>query len=126
MDQDDPQLKDLLSDLKTQRSVAADEISVLETIQKVGSRVITPERVERFAGLLRKALASDDPAFRKAYLRLFVDTVAVDDTEIRLHGRTMNLAKAASLDELPVAADMVPSFVREWRPRRDSNSRPQD
>ena len=126
MDQDDPQLRDLLSGLKARRSAAAEEIALLEASTWFGSRAITPDRIERFAGLLRRALASDDPAFRKAYLRLFVDTVAVNDTEIRVNGRTTSLAKAASLDELPAAADMVPSFVREWRPRRDSNPRPQD
>jgi hypothetical protein len=35
-----------------------------------------------------RALASDDAAFRKAYLRLFVDTVAINDDEIRISGPT--------------------------------------
>jgi site-specific DNA recombinase len=71
-------------------------------------------------------LQTGDPAFRKAYLRLFVDQVIVGDTEIRLRGPTAALAKAAANPSRPSAGDLVPSFVREWRPRRDSNPRPQD
>jgi hypothetical protein len=62
-------------------------------------------------------------AFRKAYLRLFVDCVVVSDTEDRIRGPKASLAKMAMLGSLPSAADMVPSFVREWRPLRDSNPR---
>ncbi len=71
-------------------------------------------------------MANPDPAFRKAYMRLFVDTVTVGDSEIAISGPKAALAKAATLNELPLTGTMVPSFVREWRPRRDSNPRPQD
>lgn len=66
-------------------------------------------------------MANPDPAFRKAYLRLFVDTVTVGDSEIALTGPKAALAKAATLNELPPAATMVPSFVRAWRPVGDGN-----
>ena len=35
---------------------------------------------------MREVLRADDPAFRKAYLRLFIDQVVVGDTEIRVRG----------------------------------------
>ena len=64
---------------------------------------------------MREALHSGDPSFRKAYLRLFVDLVIVGDAEIRLRGPTTALAKAATTTpHLP--GQMVPGFVREWRP----------
>ena len=63
-----------------------------------------------------------DVAFRKAYLRLFVDRVIVGDDAIRVRGPTVALAKAASTGDLPPAGGVVPSFVRGWRPVRDSNS----
>ena len=70
---------------------------------------------------MRAALAKDDPSFRKAYLRLFVDQVIVTDDEIRLRGPKAAPAKA--LTEPAIAAgDTVPSFVPKWRPVRDSNS----
>ncbi len=66
-------------------------------------------------------MANPDPTFRKAYLRLFVDSVTVGDSEIALTGPKAALGKAATPDELPPAAAMVPSFVRAWRPVGDSN-----
>jgi site-specific DNA recombinase len=122
MEQDDPQLRDLLTGLKLQRDRAAQDISLLESQAQTGQRTITPKRIERFAFAVRKALLDGDPAFRKAWLRLFVDTVVVSDTEIRIGGPTVNLAKAASSEGLPLTGNMVPTFVLDWRPVRDSNS----
>lgn len=70
--------------------------------------------------------ASDDPSFRKAYLRLFMGEVVVGDDKTRMRGPKLVPAKATSAAELPPAAGVVPCFVREWRPRPDSNPRPQD
>jgi len=126
MDVDDPALKEGLTVAKQKRKASADEVKLLEASATNGTRRITPERLARFADLLREALGSSDAAFRKAYLRLFVDQVVVSDQDIRMCGPTAALAKAATLDQLPPASAVVPSFVREWRPRRDSNPRPQD
>lgn len=82
---------------------------------------INDETIARLASALRDALQNGDPTFRKAYLRLFVDQVIVGDAEIRLRGPTAALAKAAAAPGLPPGGDLVPSFVRDWRPVRDSN-----
>ena len=122
MEPDDPQLRDMLGSLKAERASKAEEVKLLEKSARADDRAITAERVEQFAVLLRQSLANGDPAFRKAYLRLFVDIVVVGDTEIRISGPTGALAKAASEGALPDAATVVPSFVREWRGER--NPRP--
>ena len=62
-----------------------------------------------------------DVAFRKAYLRLFVDRVIVGDDDIKVRGTIVALAKAASAGDLPPAGGVVPSFVLDWRPVGDSN-----
>ena len=78
-------------------------------------------KIERFAQMVRDALSGPDPTFRKAYLRLFLESVTVGEGQIRMRGPTAALAKAATLDELPAASAVVPSSVREWRPVGDSN-----
>ena len=125
MDPDDPALADMLAGLKAQRAAAQDEVKLLES-SRTGSSSITPDKIARFTEALRTALHDDDPAFRKAYLRLFVDAVIVGQGELRIHGPISALAKGAGLGDLPPSGEMVPSFVRGWRPRRDSNPRPQD
>jgi hypothetical protein len=106
-----------------QRKQAEEEIALLESSLGPAARRITPERLSHFARLMREALQSGDAAFRKAYLRLSVDTVVVSDTEIRLSGPTASLAKAAATEGLPPAAELVPGFVRKWRPVGDGTYR---
>ena len=96
-------------------------MTLLEQAAVSGNASITEAKLARFAEAIRKAMANPDPAFRKAYLRLFVDTVIVGDSEIAITGPKAALAKAATLNELPPAGAMVPSFVREWRPVGDGN-----
>ena len=126
MDVNDPSLKERLETAKQARQAAAERRHLLEAAGAAGGAMITPDSIARLATALRHALQNDDPGFRKAYLRLFVDQVIVGDTDIRLRGPKAALAKATTSGSLPPAAEMVPSFVREWRPRRDSNPRPQD
>ncbi len=118
---DDPQLRERMDNAKLARRQAEDEVRVLEAAGRGGAAAITPQAVERLSGALRGALAADDPSFRKAYLRLFVSEIVVDDEEVRMTGPTSALAKAAMQDRLPACAELVPSFVREWRPVGDSN-----
>ena len=58
---------------------------------------------------------------RQAYLRLLVDRIEVDDDQVRMFGHkdTLKGAVHGGADRLDA---LVPSFVREWRPQRDSNA----
>ena len=96
------------------------------TSLKGAAGAISPQKVDRLSRLMRERLRSGDIAFRKAYLRLFVGEVVVGDTELRLRGPKAALAKAAIQDEPATPDGLVPISVRKWRPRRDSNPRPQD
>lgn len=74
-----------------------------------------------FAEAIRRNVTEGDIAFR-AYVRSVIDQVEVDDAEIHIHGcRTVLEKLVISGGAAPVG---VPSFVREWRTRRDSNAGP--
>lgn len=119
IESDDPDLANQMQALKTQRVQATQEVQLFEQSATAGNATITEAKLARFANAIRQAMANDDPAFRKAYLRLFVDTVTVGDSEIAITGPKAALAKAATLSELPPAVAMVPSFVRQWRAIRN-------
>ena len=121
MDNDDPDLTEQLQALKAQRGHVGQEIDLLQQASSVVGSAITADKLTRLADLMRQAMASSDPNFRKAYLRLFVDTVTVTDAEVAITGPKAALAKACALDDMPPAAAVVPSFVRAWRPVGDSN-----
>ena len=87
-------------------------------------KLISDHKLDEFSQAMRTRLVSGNPAFRKAYLQLFIDRVDVGESEIRISGS--NEALMASATSHSSTASMVPSFVQEWRARRDSNSRPPD
>jgi site-specific DNA recombinase len=121
IDVNDPTLKERLYASRLTREAAAERVRLLDTESASGPAAINSDSITRLATALRGALQSDDPAFRKAYLRLFVDEVIVGDSEIRMRGPRAALAKATAIGALPPAGGVVPSFVRQWRPVRDSN-----
>jgi len=114
---------DRVAQIKLQRQETEEHIALLEREINAQGYELTPGRPAAFGNVLRDRLASGDIQFRKAYLNLFVDRIEVDDAEIRFCGPKSALAKAAS-GALPKPSDGVPGYVREWRPRGDSNTRP--
>ena len=120
MDLDDPALVERLRKHKANRARLNDEIGLGTRPASAGPLTITPSKLERISGLMRDALKSGDIEFRRAYLRMFVHRVEVSRREVRISGPKSALARAASSDP-PAPGPEVLSFVREWRPRRDSN-----
>lgn len=120
----DGDLKNRIDTLRRERDGAR---AALERIEKsriaVQEARLTPEKVEAFSSALRKKLRDPRVNYRKAYLRLITDRIEVDDTEVRVFGRQTKLL-AAVTSNLENTENTVPSSVRSWRPRRDSNSRP--
>ncbi|MFN3934510.1 recombinase family protein [Parvibaculum sp.] len=88
--------------------------------------VVTPEKLEAFANGFRARLREEgEPGFRKAYLRLLLDNVAVAKDRVRISGRKDVLAYQLTADK-PLPPSMVPTFMDKWRARNDSNVRPSD
>lgn len=82
------------------------------------SNRITNDTVHKF-GLMLKARMSANPAMRKAYVRLLIDRVTVNDKEIVIEGSKSALEAAVGANGDLRA--IVPSFDRKWCPEEDSN-----
>ena len=118
----DDQVKDRLSNLRQRKEENMRLVAMIERQLQASHHVLTPRKLEAFAKAMRGNLTGGNPALRQGYLRLFVDQVVVDDEEIRISGSTSALSNALEkADDFP--AGMVPSFVQDWRPQRDSNPR---
>jgi site-specific DNA recombinase len=98
-------------------------IASLDRRRDIPRHVLSPGSLRRFAAAAAERLRADDPAFRKAYVRQFIDRIEVDDAEIRIHGPKSALAAGLVHPESPKAQG-VPSFEREWWARQDSNLQP--
>ncbi len=85
---------------------------------------VTAEKALAFATAFRARLRDkDNPAFRRAYLRLMLDKVVVGKAAIRISGPKAVLAHQLTADK-PLPPSLVPSFVKDWWARQDSNLRP--
>lgn len=116
----DDTFRNHLSGLKQRREDTLRQIAMISRRSQVPSALLSPCKIEAFAAAMAENLANGNIAFRKAYLRMFVGMVEVGDEEIRISGPTDALVLALeSADDL--SAGVVPSFVQDWRPGRDSN-----
>jgi site-specific DNA recombinase len=118
-DLDDGTLKDRVAAVKTERDLA--QIAYDRAVAETNPRArITDEKISKFVETMRSNVLSGDTPFRRAYIRSVIDQVEVDDDEIRIWGRKRVLERLVAASGGSPAG--VPSFVRKWRARRDSNS----
>ena len=116
----DPELAKRMA-LQRSRVAALDTtIDSLERQLARGATRITPEVVDRFGDTLKQALLEGEPPFRKAYVRMLVQQVALTNDEIRITGSKLALEHALARSSTG-KAPVVPSFDREWCPGEDSN-----
>ena len=109
-----------LAKLETRRAETERLIAMTKRQLDAPRALVDPGRIDAFSRIVRQRLADGPSQFRKAYLRLFVERVEVDDSEVRISGTSAALAKGLErLDDLD--RGKVPSLVRGWRPLRDSN-----
>ncbi|VFU10937.1 Resolvase domain protein [Methylocella tundrae] len=117
-DPGDHTLKERITAVKTERDLA--QIAFDRAVAETNPRArITDEKIAAFVEVMRSNVLTGDTSFRRAYIRSVIDQVEVDDAEIRIHGRRSVLERLVMGGGADPAG--VPSFVRKWRTRHDSN-----
>lgn len=117
-DPGDQTLKDRIAAVKTERDLA--QIAFDRAVAETSPRTrITEEKIAAFVDVMRTNVLTGDTPFRRAYIRSVIDQVEVDDAEIRIIGRKTTLERLVMGGGAAPAG--VPSFVRKWRTRQDSN-----
>ena len=120
VDAEDASMRERLVNLRFRRNELAEQISDLTRRLAMAEPVITPEKIEKLALLLRDKLHHGPPDLRHAYPRLLLSEIRVNDREIRISGSKAVLARSAA-GNVAKTTTAVLSFVREWRTRQDSN-----
>jgi hypothetical protein len=115
----DAQLKDRIQTLKNGPDIAQASLARIDH-RATENFVMTAERVEEFAKLMRDKLETADMRSRRDYLGSVIDRIEVGDKKIRILGRKDALAAAVA----GRPTSRVRGFVREWRPHGDSNPNP--
>ena len=119
-DTDDPISDKKSTDSKLQKSEA--ESSLISLKHRLSYQPIELDTVslQRFSSGVRERLRSSDPAFRRDWLRLFVDQVVIGPEKIA-YSRSEKALYAGAASGDAANTQPVPSFAREWRTRQDSN-----
>ena len=114
----DDVLKDRLAILKADRDRAK---AALERAKEHStSRVeIDPALIERFGRVMRENFSAGSVPFRKAYLQSLIDSIEVDDHQVRIKGSKDLLEKAVLASQNGPGCSQMST---KWRARRDSNS----
>jgi site-specific DNA recombinase len=123
MEPDAPELRHRLVALRLQKAELDRDIARLHDNLQTGQLELSPEKLQTLSMEMRHRLAEGPPELRQAYMKLLLEAVTVDHHTVRLEGSPAVLEKLASRG-LSKSSPEVLSFVREWRPREDSNLRP--
>ena len=120
MDAEDTSMRERFINLRFRRDELSEQISDLTRRLAMAEPVLTPDKIDKLALLLRDKLHSGPPDLRQAYVRLLLNEVCVQPHEIRISGSKAVLARSAA-EGVAKTTPAVLSFVREWRTRQDSN-----
>jgi site-specific DNA recombinase len=114
----DDVLRDRLAALKAERDRAK---AALERAKEHSASQIQvdPALIERFGRMMRENFSTGSVPFRKAYLQSLIESIEVDDSQVRIRGSKDVLEKAvlASQNEQAWCSQMS----TKWRAGRDSN-----
>ncbi len=116
----DETLRNRLSELKQRREETLRLMAMTERELSAPCQVLTPKRLEAFSAAMQHNLRNGESAFRKSYLRLFVERIEVDDVEVRIFRPKGQLERGIT-EGAEANPGKVPAFVPDWRPQRDSN-----
>ena len=112
-------LRDRITELVRIRDRADTELGKIS--DRSGPAPFTGARIEAYGTSLGKRLSQGAVPVRRVAVRSIVDEVRVDGAEAESAGKKAKLLAELLSDG---GTNPVPSFVLEWRPRRDSNTRP--
>ncbi len=120
-DYDDRAFVERMKTAKLQLSEAETRTKNLKDRLDLSEAEISTEQIRRFTDEIRRRLRDEDPVFRRTWLHLFVDKVVITGDEVKITGPVEPIIDMAKSGNVP--GNQVPNFAREWRARRDSNSK---
>ena len=115
--------KERLHRLKAERENLLIEVLAIRRNQTMPTANINHKQINSFCNALKARLLDAKSGFGRGYLKLLVDEIRVNGNQAIMQGSYENLAYAVGCSK--ESSKEVPSFMRIWRARDDSNVRPQ-
>ena len=118
----DETLKKRSDQLRTARDALLIEVTNARQEMLAPVVQVLPSMVDTFSRGIRRKLQDKD--FAKRYLQLLVDKIVVSEDVVTISGDKAKLASAIHAYKKKGTSEEVPSFMRSWRARSDSNALP--
>ncbi len=115
--------REALNDLEARRDESIRLLSLLDVEAPSLRRVLSKAQARTVAATLKRRLMEAPPPMQRRYVHGLVSEIVVDREKAVIAGPKAAIAAAITSGAYK---SEVRSFVREWRTRRDSNSRPPD
>jgi site-specific DNA recombinase len=107
---------------KANREVLLTRIAGLKRRKTLPLDDINPGLIEAFSRVLRNKLQDPASRFGRDYLNLLIKEIRVAGNQATVTGS--HAAVAQAIAQMQMGTQMVPTFISDWRARRDSNSLP--
>jgi site-specific DNA recombinase len=117
----DSTLQARVQKLKAKREETLIQISGIKRRQMLPINTITNPQVDAFCTALKQRFRDPESGFGKGYLKFLVDEIRIEDKHAVLKGSHRALAEVISTLNPENPATSVPTTIREWRAREDSN-----
>ena len=118
----DETLQRRVQQAKAGRESVLVEMAGLRRLQQLPVEQVLPSQVETFSRVMRAKLRDRASPFARDYLHAVVDSVVVDGDKATISGSHARLMRTIAGKKM--GTDQVPTFIPEWRARKDSNLRP--
>ena len=103
-------------------AVLIEMASIRRSPQALPADRVLPSQVGAFSKVIRAKLRDRASPFARDYLHAVVDSVVVHGDTATISGSHARLMGAIAGKKM--GTGQVPTFIPDWRARRDSNSRP--
>ncbi|HCI53074.1 MAG TPA: recombinase family protein [Gallionella sp.] len=110
--------------LKARREEIMLELAGLKRRQAMPLDMLNPKQVDQFAKVMRSIMTERRNTTGKAYLRLLINEIRIEENQATITGK--NSALAFAMLENTKVDTVVPTFVPNWLPDLDSNQGPAD
>jgi len=110
----DPELDDVLDDLKKKRNTLEEELKNIKRRTNLPIWKFGDKKINAFMKVVQNVLLSEDSLLTKSFLRTIIDRIEVSPSKLTMVGSNMNMMYAISKTKMGTSSE-VPTFVSMWR-----------
>ncbi len=112
-----------LRELKLKKAELEQEFASRTITPDLPASLAKPERIQQIQHALRQLLCSAQPELRKTYLRILLEDIVLDGTQVTVRPKAEGMLGFLEHGEKAATGNVAPVLgsIQKWRPQRDLN-----